>query len=129
MRVQARFFRKIGCEIPVVPAVIAAEQNQIFSRGTAGDSHGHSTRFTPGLCITHHLRTRNAVAEFFRQLDFQFMIDGVHRALRNLLLNGIIHHWVGIPQQDCADAADPVNVLIPVNVSKSRAFCFDSIDR
>ena len=49
--------------------------------------------------------------------------------MRNLFFDGFVHDWIGIPKQDSADAADPVDVLVSVDVNESGSARFHCIDR
>ena len=70
MRVQARFFSEICGQVPIVPAMIATEQNQISSCRAAGDPDGHGACLAARLRIANHLGAGDALAKFLCQFDF-----------------------------------------------------------
>ena len=56
VRIQRLVLRKIGCKVPIGPAVITAEGNLVPPCGSAGDAYSHSHRFAATTRVTHHLR-------------------------------------------------------------------------
>ena len=129
VRIEARLFRQIGSQIPIVPAVISAEEHLVATGDSPRDPHGHRTGFAAALRITDHLRARNRATQFFGQFDFQFMVDRVDRAGRDLLADGLVHHGIGVSQQDRPDAADPVDVLEAIDIPEPRSLGARRVDR
>ncbi len=129
MRVESRLLCQVGGQIPVMPAMVSAEQDFVAACGAARDSHGHRARFAATFRVTHHLRARYRRAQRFGQLNFQLMVDRIHRAQGNLSTDRLIDHWIGVAQQDRTDATDPVDVLEAIEVPEPRAARPHRIDR
>ncbi|HLQ44420.1 MAG TPA: hypothetical protein VK137_06815, partial [Planctomycetaceae bacterium] len=60
--IEVGFGVEVRGQIPIVPAVISAEQHLVAPSRTASDPDRDRTRLTAALGVAHHLGTRNRPA-------------------------------------------------------------------
>src|SRR5262249_51729719 len=109
-----------GGQVPVVPAVVAAEEDPVAAGGAAGDAHGHGAGLPAALGVAHHLGAGDGPAQLLGQLDLQLVVDRVDGARGDLPAHRLVHDGVAVAEDDGADARGPVDVLVPIDVSEAR---------
>src|SRR4051812_21356607 len=112
MRVEVRFGGEVGGQIPVMPAVVAAEEDLVAPGGPPGDPDGDGTRLSATLGITRHLGAGDGPGQLLGELDLQLMVDRIRGAAGDLLADGLIDRRVAVAEDDRADAADPVDIFV-----------------
>ena len=105
-----------------MPAVIAAEENDVSVGGASCESGGDGAGFAAPFGVADHFATRNRVGEFVRQFDLEAAVHRVQAALVDLFLHGGIDDGVGVAQDDGAQCARPVDVFLPIDVDEAGAF-------
>src|SRR5262249_17761047 len=86
------------------------------------------TRLAATFRVADHLSRRDRPAQLLGQLDFQLVIDRVNCAGGDLFLDRFIHDGVSVAEDDRADAADPINVLVAVHVPEARPLAPRCVD-
>ena len=66
VRVEHAFVLQIGGKVPVVPAVIAAEQHLLAAGIAPRDTHRNCVRLAAPLTVAHHLGAGDRVDQFAR---------------------------------------------------------------
>ena len=120
---------RLAARVPVVPAVVAAEEDLVAAGDAAGDAHRHGAGLAPALGVAHHLRRRHQAHQHLGQLHRRLVDDGVDGAALDLLLHGGVDHVVGVAQHDRAHGAEPVDVLVAVHVPDAAALGALGVDR
>ena len=90
MAVERGGFAEIGAEIPVVPAVIAAERHHVAPGGGARDAHRDGHRFAAGTAEADHVRPGMQLDQQLGELDLFGAVKGRHRTQVNCGLDGSI---------------------------------------
>ena len=104
-------------EVPVVPAVVAAEGHLVAAGRGAGDADrlGHHLAAAPG--VAHHVRPGVQLEQQLGQTDVLRRVEGAHRAGLHRVDDGLLHVRVGVAQRRGSDADHgEVEVAAPVEV-------------
>ena len=108
-------------EIPIVPAMIAAEGDAAAPRGRARDAHREREGIATTASIAHLARPRMQREQQRGEGDFLRCIQRAIRAQRQAPSHRCIHLGIGIAEQHRAHAAGEVQVAAPLHVPHARA--------
>ena len=95
---------EIHREVPVVPAVVAAEGDLVPAGGGTGHAHrlGHNLPAAAG--VTDHVRPGVELEEQLGQRHFLRGVEGAHRPGLDRVDDRLLHVGVGVAQRRGADA-------------------------
>ena len=79
-RVGRSFPRKVGRQIPVVPAMVSAEGDQISARGSSRDMRGDGHRLAAGACVADVFCPRMQLDQQLGQFDLLRTVQCRHAA-------------------------------------------------
>ncbi len=112
-----------------MPAVISTEKDLVPARCSTRDTNRDGARLAAALGISNHLGTGDRANKFLSKLNFEFVIDGCRHDAIDLFMERLIDDRVGLNQDDRADAADPVDILVAVDVPEPCPLRTLGIDR
>ena len=110
----------VGRLVPVVPAVVAAEQDHVAPRRPARDPGRHGASLPAPLRVPHHLCARYGIDEHLGKLDLLGAVQRVDAPLVYLLLHRAVHHVVRVAQYHRPHRVRPVDILVAVHVPEPR---------
>ena len=108
---------EIRREIPIGPAVIPAERDDVATRVRARDTHRNSHRLSPATREARHMRPGVYLAQELSQLHLFWRIQRRHRAAVDSVFDCSIHIRVGVAEETtphCHPAH--IVIMIPVEV-------------
>ena len=108
--------------VPIVPSVITAKKNDVSICRASSDAGSYRTGFPSPLCITHHFSARYGIDQFICQFNFERTVHRMQTSTIDLLFNSTIDNGICISQNNSAQSANPIDILIAINIDKSRAF-------
>src|SRR5262249_34239786 len=103
-------------DIPVLPAMITATSNSIFTRVCSCQPHSASGGIGTIFRETHHFGARNHGHQSFSNLDFQGMRWREYTSLVYLSLARLIDGWIRVSQNNRTKRHRIVDILIAVGV-------------
>ena len=71
---------EIRCQVPVVPAVIAAKRHLVLAAGGAGDSNRNGIGLAAGAGESDHVRPGMQIDEAFGEVHLFGAVEGAHVA-------------------------------------------------
>ena len=119
----------VGRLVPVVPAVVAGEEDDVLAGGPAGDPRREGAGLAAALRVSDHLGAGDGVDQLLGELDLLGAVDGVYASPVDLLLDGVVDDVIVVSQDDGADGVDPVDVLVAVDVDEPGALGAVGVDR
>ena len=105
MAVERGGLAEIGAEIPVVPAVIAAERHHVAAGGGARDADRDRHGLAAGAAEAHHVRPGMQFDQQFGELDILGAVQRRHRAHVDRGLHRGVDVGIGKAEDGGADAA------------------------
>ena len=124
-----RVFEKVRGLVPVVPAVVAAEDYLVASGRAPGDPRRHGAGVAAALRVADHLRARDRVDQDLRELDLLRAVDREQAAEVDLLLHSPVDDVIGVAEDDRGVAVHPVDILVAVHVGEPRSLCAGGVAR
>ena len=116
-----RIFQEVRGLVPVVPAMVSAEDDLVPAGRAPGDPRCHGTGVAAALRVADHLGARHRLHQDLRELDLLGAVDREQAAQVDLLLHRPVDDVIGVAEDDRGIAVHPVDVLVAVDVGEPRA--------